>query len=846
MKKILLLIFGSSFFSVVLWAQVQSPEVFLGYKIGTRYTPHHRIIDYFKHVASQAAANMKLQQYGETNEGRPLYLAFVGSPQNISNLEQIRLNNLSLAGQGKGPAQPTSQNPAIVWLSYNVHGNETSSSEAALQALYALTGPDNPQAKTWLQQVLVIIDPCLNPDGRDRYVNWYTSVIGAHYNPQPNAREHIEPWPGGRSNHYYFDLNRDWAWQTQTESRQRLRQYNQWLPQVHVDFHEQGYNNPYFFPPAAEPYHEVITPWQREFQKIVGKNNARHFDKNGWLYFTNERFDLFYPSYGDTYPIYNGSIGMTYEQGGIRAGLGILTAEGDTLTLEDRVQHHVTTSLSTIETAAQYSEKLVDGFKKYFNEDQSGIYKSYIIKNKPQDQQRIQALLGFFDQNNIRYGRATANGPGKGYDYSTGRTASFSISQGDYVVDATQPKSAFVRVLFDPNPKLSDSITYDITSWALPYVYGLTAYASPQKINGPAAAPEAHKAQHTAKEGYGYLIPWEGVASAKMLAALLKQNIRVRHSETPTTVNGQSYPAGSLIVLKTGNEKYGDKLWDKLTAACNDHQVNMVALNSGMVEKGLDFGSSRVVTNEAPRVVLLTGRQVSSTAVGDIWYFLDKALQYPVTLIDAENINQANWNSFDVLVLADGFYPFLNESAPADKLATWIGNGGKVIAMENAVLQLTRQKWSSLKIKDTESKSDSAYRKNPYSALKGYDNREREDVQKSTPGSVLKVDLDNSHPLMFGYPAVYYTLKTDNNLFEFIKEGGWNAGVIKKESQLSGFVGSLFKEKLKDGLVFGSQDLGRGSVIYLTDNVLFRNFWENGKLIFCNALFQCKTGQKPY
>lgn len=846
MKKIVFSIFCFIFFLVSAGAQLQSPETFLGYKIGTRYTPHYRIVDYFKHVASQSASTVKLQQYGETNEGRPLYLTFVGSEQNISNLEKIRINNLNMAKQGNGnPASPH-ENPVIVWLSYNVHGNETSSSEAALLTLYDLANPNNTQSKQWLKNTLVIIDPCLNPDGRDRYVNWYTSVIGAKYNPQPNAREHAEPWPGGRSNHYYFDLNRDWAWQTQTESRQRVTQYNQWLPQIHVDFHEQGYNSPYFFAPAAEPYHEVITPWQREFQKIIGKNHARYFDKNGWLYFTNERFDLFYPSYGDTYPIYNGSIGMTYEQGGIRAGLGIITAEGDTLTLGDRVLHHFTTSLSTIESAAQNSNKLILEFKKYFTEDRSGVFKSYVIKNKPQDRQRLQALFNFFDRNNISYTNATGNTVAKGYDYFTGKTVSFTISGEDYIVSATQPKRALVRVLFDPNPKLTDSITYDITSWALPYVYGLTTYACTQKINLSNSSPVMAKVQNAAKEAYGYLIAWEGVASAKIVADLLQQGIRVRHSEVPTVVNGQQYPAGSLLVLKTGNEKFGAGLWEKLNRTCNENHIEMVELRSGLVEKGVDFGSSKVVVNDAPRIVLLTGKQISSTSVGDVWHFLDKELQYPVTLIDAENIHQANWNSFDVLILVEGFYPFLNESSAADKLAAWISNGGKVIAMENAVNQLTRQKWSTLKIKDTESKTDSLLKKDLYSALKGYDDREREAVLRSTPGSVLKVELDNTHPLMFGYPTVYYTLKTDNNLFEFIKERGWNAGVIKKESQLSGFVGSLFKEKLKDGLVFGSQDLGRGSVIYLTDNVLFRNFWENGKLMFCNALFQCKTGQKLF
>ncbi|RYE22080.1 MAG: zinc carboxypeptidase, partial [Sphingobacteriales bacterium] len=320
MKKILLLAiaFVPTLLSV---AQIKSPEEFLGYKIGTRYTPHHKVVSYFQYISTAVPAMVKLQQYGETNEHRPLYVTFIASQENMSNLENIRLNNLRLANLAKDKMMPAETSPAIVWLSYNVHGNETSSSEAAMLTLFSLVDPNFAPSKEWLKNTVVVIDPCLNPDGRDRYINWFNSVVGLEYNPTTIAREHREPWPGGRSNHYNFDLNRDWAWQTQVESQQRIAVYNQWMPQVHVDFHEQGYNEPYYFAPAAEPVHQDITPWQKSFQVVVGKNNAKYFDAEGWQYFTKERFDLLYPSYGDTYPLYNGSIGMTYEQGGIRAGL---------------------------------------------------------------------------------------------------------------------------------------------------------------------------------------------------------------------------------------------------------------------------------------------------------------------------------------------------------------------------------------------------------------------------------------------------------------------------------------------------------------------------------------------
>ncbi|MEK7226477.1 MAG: M14 family metallopeptidase, partial [Bacteroidota bacterium] len=379
----------------------------------------------------------------------------ISSAENISNLENIRKNNLRLANLSLDKMAANENAPAIVWLSYNVHGNEPSSSEAAMLTLYAFTDPSNTKSKEWLKNTVVIIDPCINPDGRDRYVNWYNSAVGKKFNPQPMAREHREPWPQGRTNHYNFDLNRDWAWQTQVESQQRIKMYDQWMPQVHVDYHEQGVNEPYYFAPAAEPYHEVITPWQREFQTSIGKNNAKYFDQNNWLYFTKEVFDLFYPSYGDTYPVYNGSIGMTYEQGGISAGLGVINDEADTLTLTDRAMHHFTTSLSTIEVSSLNANRLIKEFRKYFNTAVTtgfGEYKSYVIKNQPQDAQRIDQLLDLLDKNGIQYGRGS--GSGKGYNYVTGKEEPFTLGVNDILVSSYQSRSAFTNVLYEPKSRL--------------------------------------------------------------------------------------------------------------------------------------------------------------------------------------------------------------------------------------------------------------------------------------------------------------------------------------------------------------------------------------------------------
>ncbi|HEY6505009.1 MAG TPA: M14 metallopeptidase family protein [Chitinophagaceae bacterium] len=832
----------SLFIGFLSFAQLKSPEEFLGYKIGTRYTPHWKIVSYFQYVNQSSPSLVKLQQYGETNEHRPLYLAFISSQENISNLENIRMNNLRLANLAKDKMMPSENAPAIVWLSYNVHGNETSSSEAAMLTLFALTDPKNTQTKEWLKNTVVIIDPCINPDGRDRYVNWFNSVVGFSYDPRPDAREHREPWPGGRTNHYNFDLNRDWAWQTQVESRQRMVQYNQWMPHVHVDYHEQGVNQPYYFAPAAQPYHEAITQWQRDFQVTIGKNHAKYFDKNGWLYFTKEIFDLFYPSYGDTYPIFNGAIGMTYEQGGGPAGgLATETDEGDTLTLYDRAIHHYTTSLSTIEISSLNATTLVKEFRKFFTTAVSGTvgeYKSYVIKNNPEDAERISAFLKLLDKNGIAYG--SGSGSGKGFNYHTGKEDAFTIAAGDIVVNAAQPRAIMVKVLFEPRSKLVDSLTYDITAWSLPYVYGLTAYASKLAINAGPGKILTDTLRNSATDTYGYVIRWQGVSSAKAVAQLLKQGIKLRFSEMPFEVNGQAFARGSVIIIKKGNEKFSNTLWQTVSKVCNENNIKMNAVTTGMVDKGYDFGSSKVHPMKAMKVAVMTGEGVGSNAAGEVWHFFEKELAYPVTLINANDFGRAKWNEIDVLILPDGNYRFLSDKSSSDQFAQWIRNGGNVIGLESAVAQLAKQDWSVVKLRKDDEK-DTIGKKDPYQLLKSFENREKDEIPATTPGSVFKVDIDNTHPLMYGYPNYYYTLKMDNTIYDYIKEGGWNAGVIKKDNQVAGFVGFKLKTKLKDGLVFGVQNMGRGTVIYLSDNVLFRNFWENGKLMFCNAVFM--TGQ---
>lgn len=815
-----------SLLSQILFAQtLTSPETFLGYQVGTRFTRHHQVVDYYKLVAEQQPNRVKLMQYGTTREGRPLMLAFIGTPENLQRLETIRTNNLALVNGANG----IKGLPVIVWLSYNVHGNESSSTEASLLTLHTLADPNNQQVNNWLKNTVIIMDPCINPDGRDRYVNWYNSVAGIHFNPDPNTREHAEPWPGGRSNHYYFDMNRDWAWQTQEETRQRMKMYNQWMPQVHVDFHEQSINGPYYFAPAAQPYHEVITRWQREFQQQIGKNNARYFDKNGWLFYTKERYDLLYPSYGDTYPIYNGAIGMTYEQaGGGRAGLGIIKADTDTLTLVDRARHHYTTGLSTIEVSSANQEKLLKEFGQFFDDARKGQgaeFKTYVLTSD--DENKLNAIKDLLRRNEISFGSLSSTN-WKGYQYFSGKEESF-VNEGFHIaVSGNQTRSVLARVLLEPKTVVTDSNTYDITAWSLPFVYGIKAYGIREKLE--VRESEATKSITKVNESYGLLIPYTSFQSGRVVSSLLQKNIKVRFTQKPFTYQTKEYPRGTLVIIATGNPAD----WHARTMEiCQQHQVQPIAVETGFMDKGIDFGSPdmRVVV-PGLNVALITGDPTVSLSVGEVWHFFERQLNYPISLINAADLSRINLKNINVLILPDGNYrSWANDKLMMEKLKEFVRGGGKIIALKSALsLMASAGDWG-IKLKEERSAD-----KNEYGSLKKFGDAEFEAASSSVEGAIYKVELDNTHPLAFGYPDFYYTLKQSGQQYDFLRDG-WNVGVIKKDGYQSGFVGALVKNKLKDVLSIGVQEIGAGQVIYFAENPLFRNFWENGKLLFTNAVF---------
>ena len=777
-----------------------SPSEFLPHTVGEHFTYHHQLVDYMEYVAANSLG-VEITQYGMTNEDRPLLLLYASTPENLQKLEDIRTAHLQNAGLA-ATSKASTENIAVVWLSFSVHGDEAAASESSLPIIYELANPNNTRVQEWLKNTLVIFDPCINPDGYARYTHWYKSVANRLPNPHIPSREHQQPWPGGRVNHYYFDLNRDWAWATQMETQQRLKVYNQWLPHIHVDFHEQGHNSPYYFAPAAQPYHAYITQWQRDFQVTIGKNHAKYFDKEGWAYFTKEVFDLLYPSYGDTYPTFNGAIGMTYEQGGSRiAGRAVITQTGDTLTLKDRIEHHQTTALSTIEIASKNAAELNKNFRQFFTEIPQkplGEYTTFIIKGS-NPTPKLKKLTQLLDRHDIKYGRSKDSKNVMGFDYSTGRTTSVFVSAKDLIISAYQSKSVLVQVLFEPEPQLIDSMTYDITAWALPYAHGLQAYASNQRIDVTDDFTfEEYQPNFKEAAAYTYIAKWESVQNAAFLAALLQKDIKVRYASSGFAFGGRSYPSGSLVITKADNRSLGnafDKIVQKIAIA---YEQEIDALNSGFMSAGSDFGSSTYRFIERPKVAALSGENTSANDFGYLWYYFEQDLKYPIDIIEADQLNRTNLNDYNTLIAPNGRYSWNDNTI--DKLSDWVNAGGRLIAVDNAVNALAAKKGFNFSQYATEANKNAAKKAGEEAALdnrtQAYGARNRNFLKNFIPGAIFKLKMDHTHPLAFGFSNYYFSLKSNAQHFDLQKDA-WNVGYIGDELMVLGFAGSNAKNNSK-------------------------------------------------
>ncbi len=661
----------------------------LGHDPGAEITRPEQVGQYLQALQAAASTRSRLFEYARTWEGRPLWLMVVGSPARIARLEQVKADLQKLADpRGVAAAEQerlTREAPVVVWLAHGVHGNEISSADAALlEAYHLLAAQGDAGVEAVLRDALVLIDPMQNPDGRARFVFQHLQGRAAPSDPTPYNAEHDEPWPGGRSNHYLFDMNRDWFAQTQPETRGRIQVARDYWPHVNVDLHEQGGDNTYYFAPPADPLNPHITKSQIAAFDLFGRANGQRFDERGWPYFIREVYDSFYPGYGESWPIFQGSIGMTYEQASAR-GLSFARSDGTTLTYRDGVMHHFNAAIVTAVTAARHRERLVRDFLEYRKsavaEGEKGPVREYVLM-PGHDSSRAALLATNLATQGIEVRRTT----------ESIKVGTREVPPGAYVVSHAQPSGRLIRNLLEPHiPQPDDFIErqearrarrqadqiYDITAWSLPLLYDVEVVTSAAAITAkhemlPTAYEAAPRSRSVAPGKVGYVVPW-GSAAAGLAADALAQGIRVHSVGGAFALNGRRYPIGTALIRNAGNPA---DLQTRLAALSARHGAEVVPIDTTFVEEGTSLGSNETRFLKAPRVLLAWDTPTQSLSAGWTRYTLERRFGQRVTAVRVSSLARADLTDFDVVVLPSGNYTGAVTDVVLGRLKDWLRGGG--------------------------------------------------------------------------------------------------------------------------------------------------------------------------
>jgi len=822
MKKNLLILL--LFTPTLLFSQIKSPEEFLGYQLGTRFTYHYKLIEYCKYLATSKPEYSQWIPYGTTNEKRELGQLIIANNGNISKLESIRTKHQEKL-RGENLVTDNSKDlPLIINLSFNVHGNESAGSEAAIGLLYDLISNDTLfKVKS---SYVILIDPCINPDGRDAYVTQFNRrnfKIGG--NSDPNDQEHFEGSISGRYNHYLFDLNRDWIWQTQLETKQRLKFFTKWLPMVHADFHEQGYQNSYYFPPAAKPYLNFISNSTKELQESVGLSFSKLFDSNNWTYFTREVYDLFYPGYGDTYPILNGALAMTLEQGGIRGGLRAQKLDGDTITFVDRVKHHRALAGDLIRWSLSNEEKVKESFYKNHENarnNPANQFKTYLI---PENQiEKSKALINLLKSNRVEMGIVGKDLLAKNaYSFKDETNSTIKINSKDLIISAYQSSSPIIKVMLDPVIELEDSLTYDITAWNLFDLHQINAFGLNEKILPLGNFEPINEKTSFTSDAIAYTLqPSQNSNQFEFLEKVIKAGFKVVFNDTDVIIHSKVFKSGQLFILKLKKELN----FQEIINASNHFNIYLEPIYSFKSDNPVDLGSKHFIHYQSPKIAVIVDTNYDTNQQGELAYFFTQKNNMNVTFLPFNQLFKANLFYYSHIVFPTGSHKALtNEQFIL--LNDWIAKGGNCVVLESAI-QLFDSKNGSSKYamemeKDTTIVHDI------------YQEKIRNQIGRSYSGNLLKVNVEISNPLLYGINN--HHIYIINNTTDIFKPSNYWHTILETSPkvQVKGFLGNKSSQKLNTTQWMSFQEIGNGKLIWFGFNPLFRGIDTESLKAFSNC-----------
>ena len=808
---------------------IPTPKSIIGHEVGEWHVTHDKLVNYMKAIDA-ASDRVTLQVMGTTYEGRQQVLLFITSPKNQKNLETIRQQHVQLTESGQSSSLKINDMPIVVWIGHSIHGNESSGSNASLLTAYYLAAAQGPEIDALLENTVILLDPSFNPDGLNRFASWANTNKSQTQVSDPNAREFNEMWPGGRFNHYWFDLNRDWLPAQHKESQNRLAFFHQWKPNILTDHHEQGSNASFFFQPGVPSRVNPNTPQRnQDLTAALAKYHAKFLDSIGSLYFTKEGYDDFYYGKGSTYPDINGSIGILFEQASSRGHAQ--ETENGLLTFPFSIRNQFTTALSTLEGAKNLRMEFLtyqrDFYKDVVKEADAFPIKAFVIGDE-MDKVRTNTFIQMLLRHQVDVYSLKQDYTADGKTFKAGSA---------YVIPTAQKQFKIIKTVFEKTLEYKDSLFYDVTAWTMPLAFGLP-YSEVKTAAGLAGgkitkiAVPALQVHHPGN-AYAYAFRWNEYNSPQLLYRLQLKGImtKVATQKFKMMVDGkeEAFDYGTILIPVGMQKQKGDILANQIDDCAGNTGVEVFSLSTGLSSGGIDLGSASFSNIKIPKVMMFGGTGTNATDVGEIWHMMDIRFNIPVSIVDVDRFNAINPSRYNVIIMPSGTYTGLDKNAQ-EKLRIWINGGGTLIATEDATKYLSANGFTKVIFRSTEDKNKDTTLQLPYYL------RSDELRAKEMTGSLFEAKMDLTHPLCYGYTNPFVSIFKSNILFMDQNNEPYDSPVMYTDNPLqSGYLYRGYKNLVRNSAVVNIDNLGRGKVISMVDNLNFRAFWLGTSKLFMNA-----------
>ena len=795
---------------------IPTPESVIGHQVGEWHITHDKLAQYMYALAN-ASDRISIVKRGKTFEGRPLLLLTISSAKNHQNIDAIRQKHIDATNTNN--AVDTKNIPIVVYQGFSIHGNEASGSNAGLLAAYYLAAAEGDYINSLLNKTVILFDPCFNPDGLQRFAYWANTNKSINLNPDPNDREYSEVWPGGRTNHYWFDMNRDWLPVQLPESRARIKTFHEWLPNILTDHHEMGTNATFFFQPGIPTRTHPLTPkLNQKLTRSIGDFHAKALNKIGSLYYTEESYDDFYYGKGSTFPDINGGIGILFEQASSRGH--IQESENGILTFPFTVRNQFTAALSTLDAAKNMREDILKYQHNFYkNARQEGSKKATkaIVFGDEKDAAKTYHLAEILNRHKIKFHEVKQDFTANGKRFKKGYS---------YIVPRNQKNTRLITAMFEKRTTFQDSLFYDISAWSFPLAFNVD-YAeniSTNNLGEEVTNLQLKKGNVSASSQYAYLMEWHEYYSPKILNQLLNKGIRTKVALKQFRMNGKDYDYGT-IMIPIQNQKLNSKdLYSYLSKLSKESHVQIDAVNTGLTE-GIDLGSRNFKTLIKPEIALLVGTGISSYDAGEIWHLFDTRYNIKVTKLDTKIIEKADLSRYNTIIISNT--TSLDDNK-AKKLKEWTKNGGTIIGYRNTVKWLNKKEFIKLDFIKTDvlAKNISFEEKSDFSGA------------QKIGGAIFQAKLDRSHPINFGFKNDKLALFRNTTVFVKPDSVSYNNPIqYTKNPLLSGYISKPNLDALSGSVPVQIKKLGKGKVVAFTDNTNFRAFWYGTNKLLMNAIF---------